>query len=96
MGKKAPFDRTVNINAPVALLQDAGLLRNPTTRQTGLGWRSSIKGTELWSTNISATDFTPKNPSGVSSVVVQKVSRIYFRVQSIANGAYDHVLKVRK
>ncbi len=45
----------------------------------------------MWSSTISANDFTPKTPTGVNAVSVQKGDRIYFRVQSIFNGAYDQV-----
>jgi hypothetical protein len=87
----APFDGTVNINAPVALLQDSRPAARSYTAKDGIRVAIQHKGTELWSSNISASDFTTKNPSGLGSVVVQKGDRIYFRVQSVFNGAYDHV-----
>jgi RHS repeat-associated protein len=87
----APFDGTVNINAPVALFQDPKPEAQSYTPADGVRVAIQHKGTELWSEKISATDFTPKNPSGVGSVVVKKGDRIYFRVQSVFDGAYDHV-----
>ncbi|HET7897046.1 MAG TPA: hypothetical protein VFL47_05240, partial [Flavisolibacter sp.] len=85
----APFDGTVNINAPVALFQDPA--SQSYTAADGVRVAIQHKGTELWSTKIAATDFTPKTPSGVGAVAVQKGDRIYFRVQSVFNGAYDQV-----
>ena len=85
----APFDGTVNINAPVALFQNPA--SQSYTAADGVRVAIQHKGTELWSSTISANDFTPKTPTGVNAVPVQKGDRIYFRVQSIFNGAYDQV-----
>ncbi|MGN6541405.1 MAG: SpvB/TcaC N-terminal domain-containing protein, partial [Ginsengibacter sp.] len=87
----APFDGTVNINAPVALFQDTSATAKSYTAADGVRVAIQHKGTELWSSTISANDFTPKAPTGVNAVQVQKGDRIYFRVQSIFNGAYDQV-----
>jgi RHS repeat-associated protein len=87
----APFDGTVNINAPVALIQDTSATAKSYTAADGVRVAIQDKGTELWSSTISANDFTPKTPTGVNAVSVQKGDRIYFRVQSIFNGAYDQV-----
>lgn len=87
----APFDGTVNINAPVSLFQDNSATAKSYTAADGVRVAIQHKGTELWSSTIPANDFTPKTPTGVNAVQVQKGDRIYFRVQSIFNGAYDQV-----
>src|SRR4029078_8004380 len=46
---------------------------------------------ELWSTTIAATDYDPKNPTGVEGIPVQKGDRIYFRAQSVSDGSYDRL-----
>jgi RHS repeat-associated protein len=48
-------------------------------------------GSELWSTTIAADDYSPKAPAGVDGVAVHAGDRIYFRVQSVFDGAYDQV-----
>jgi RHS repeat-associated protein len=85
----APFTGTVNINAPVALIQDTTSKSYPAA--DGVRVAIQQKGAELWSTKIDANDYTSKTPTGVSAVTVQKGDHIYFRVQSIFNGAYDQV-----
>jgi len=87
----APFDGTVNVNAPVALIQDLSPTAQTYTANDGVRVAIQHKATELWSAIIPATDFTPKDPTGVGAVAVQKGDRIYFRVQSVFNGAYDQV-----
>ncbi|MDP4252065.1 MAG: SpvB/TcaC N-terminal domain-containing protein, partial [Bacteroidota bacterium] len=87
----APFDGTVDINAPVTLDQDTSATAKSYAAADGVRVVIQHKGTELWSSTISANDFTPKTPTGVNAVPVQKGDHIYFRVQSIFNGAYDQV-----
>ncbi len=87
----APFDGTVSIKAPVSLLQKQNQLGQINTAADGVRVAIQHKATELWSSNINPDDFTPKIPSGVGSINVQKGDRIYFRVQSIFNGASDMV-----
>jgi RHS repeat-associated protein len=87
----APFDGTVNINAPLTLIQDTSATAKSYTAADGVHVAIQHKGTELWSSTISANDFTPKIPTGVNAVTVKKGDHIYFRVQSIFNGAYDQV-----
>ncbi|MEO6000540.1 MAG: SpvB/TcaC N-terminal domain-containing protein [Chitinophagaceae bacterium] len=88
----APFAGTINISQPVTLLQNNTADGPPTGITDGVRVAIQRKGTELWSTKIDANDFTPKTPTGVSSVAVQKGDRVYFRVQSIFNGANDQLL----
>ncbi|HEY1021696.1 MAG TPA: hypothetical protein VGE06_05260, partial [Flavisolibacter sp.] len=88
----APFNGTVNIAAPVKLVQDNSSEAQAYTAADGVRVAIQHKGAELWSTNINATDFTVKTPAGVNAVSVQKGDRIYFRTQSKFDGAYDQVV----
>ncbi|MGB8192417.1 MAG: SpvB/TcaC N-terminal domain-containing protein, partial [Chitinophagaceae bacterium] len=87
----APFNGTVSITQTVALIQDNSPDAQSYTAADGVRVAIQHKGAELWSANIAANDFTLKTPSGVGSIAVQKGDRIYFRVQSKFNGAYDQV-----
>lgn len=89
---QAPFDGTIRITAPVALLMDTSADAQAYTAADGIRVAIQHKGNELWSADIPANDFTPKTPAGVNAITVHKGDRIYFRVQSKFNGAYDQVL----
>jgi Insecticide toxin TcdB middle/N-terminal region len=89
---RAPFNGTVSIHAPVNLLMDTSAEAQAYTFADGVRAAIQLKGTELWFTDIAANDFTPKTPTGVNAIAVQKGDKIYFRVQSKFNGAYDQVL----
>ncbi|MHA4844562.1 SpvB/TcaC N-terminal domain-containing protein [Flavitalea antarctica] len=88
----APFNGTVNIAAPVQLLQNNSAEAQAYTAADGVRVAIQLKGNELWSTNINANDFAVKTPAGIDAVSVQKGDRIYFRTQSKFNGAYDQVI----
>jgi RHS repeat-associated protein len=81
----------VSVNAPVGLLQKKNQLGQTNTAADGVRVAIQHKATELWATTIGADDFTSKNPSNVGAINVQPGDRIYFRVQSIFNGASDQV-----
>jgi RHS repeat-associated protein len=87
----APYDGVVDIGGAVALVQSADPAR--AQYQTADGVRVAIQknGSELWSTQIGATDYGPHTPTGVSGLQVHAGDRIYFRVQSIFDGSYDQV-----
>ncbi|MEJ7768133.1 MAG: SpvB/TcaC N-terminal domain-containing protein, partial [Chitinophagaceae bacterium] len=88
----APFAGTIDISQPVKLLQNNTTGGAPSGVTDGVRVAIQHKGTELWFMKIAANDFTPKTPTGVSSVAVQKGDKVYFRVQSIFNGANDQVM----
>ena len=87
----APFAGTVSITNPVSLIQDLSADTQSHAAADGVRVAIQHKGTELWSAVITENDFTPKTPVGVNAIPVQKGDRIYFRVQSRVNGAYDQV-----
>ena len=87
----APFDGRVRITGDVALIQDTSPERAAYAHADGVRVAVQHNGSELWTTTIAATDYAPKSPGGVDSVVVTRGDRLYFRVQSIVDGNYDQV-----
>jgi RHS repeat-associated protein len=87
----APYDGVVNINAPVHLIQDTSDARAQYTGADGVRVAIQLEGSELYATTIAADDYTVKVPTGVNAVPVHRGDRIYFRVQSIFDGAFDQV-----
>jgi RHS repeat-associated protein len=84
----APFDGTVQITGNVALVPV------PASATTADGVKVSIQrngDAPLWAATIAAHDTAPKTPSGVGAVQVQRGDRIYFRLQSVFEGAHDRV-----
>ncbi|HEY0167755.1 MAG TPA: SpvB/TcaC N-terminal domain-containing protein [Jatrophihabitans sp.] len=87
----APLAGTVQITGAAALVQDTSPERAAYTGADGVRVAIQNNGAELWSAVIGATDYTAKTPTGVSSVTVTKGDRLYFRVGSRSDGAYDQV-----
>ncbi|MBO9202430.1 MULTISPECIES: SpvB/TcaC N-terminal domain-containing protein [Niastella] len=87
---QAPYSGTINITAPLQLLQS----NDPDRAETPAdGIRASVqlKGAVIWSENIAADDYTVHQPAGLIGLQVQKGDRIYFRIGSVENGSYDSV-----
>ncbi len=87
----APFNGTVSITNSVSLIQDPNPEFADDSFRDGVRVAIQVRGNELWNDSIPANDFTPKTPTNVSSIVVSKGDRIYFRVQSQFNGSWDQV-----
>ncbi|HEX6287738.1 MAG TPA: SpvB/TcaC N-terminal domain-containing protein [Herpetosiphonaceae bacterium] len=87
----APYDGRIQIGGTVALVEDTSDARS--AYQTADGVRVAIQqnGSELWSARIGATDYAARTPTGVDALEVTAGDRIYFRVQSVLDGAYDQV-----
>ncbi|MFC7597559.1 RHS repeat-associated core domain-containing protein [Terrabacter sp. GCM10028922] len=83
----APISGTVSVTGDVALEQ-ADRHGYPAD---GLRVAIQHNGSELWSTQIGADDFAPKTPNTVDSIPVNAGDRLYFRVQSGQDGAFDQV-----
>ena len=81
----------MQINAPVRLLEDTSPEAQAYDRKDGVRVAIQVRGSELWNTEISPDDFSVKNPTNVSGITVTRGDRIYFRVQSLMDGAYDQV-----
>jgi RHS repeat-associated protein len=86
-----PYNGIIRINGPVALIEDTSSDREDYVTADGVRVTIQHNGAELWQTIIDPDDYTPKDPTSVDSVNVQAGDRIYFRVQSIFDGAYDQV-----
>lgn len=84
----APFDGQVKITGPVALVNS-----DKQGYRTADGVRVAIQhnGTELYATMIDADDFAARTPTGVDAVNVNRGDRIYFRVATRLDGAFDQV-----
>lgn len=87
----APYDGRVTISGSAALLEDTSAARQAYGMADGVRAAIQHNGSELWAAQIGATDYTPKTPTNVTGLTVQAGDRIYFRVQSNADGAYDQV-----
>lgn len=85
---RAPFDGTINIEAPVNLVApaEASDAHDGVLVSIQLGDNES-----LWKQRIEAGDYGTYTPSGVSSLSVSEGDQLYFRVQSIENGSADVV-----
>ncbi len=88
---EAPHSGIISIDAPVRLVEDTSPERQAYTTADGVRVAIQHKGTELWSQNIGALDYALHIPNGLNTINVQAGDRIYFRVQSIFDGAYDQV-----
>jgi RHS repeat-associated protein len=87
----APYTGTVKVTGTAALIQDTSAARASYTGADGVRVAIQKNTAELWSTLIGATDYAAKTPAGVSSIAVTKGDRLYFRVGSQSDGAYDQV-----
>ena len=87
----APFTGTVKVTGNAALIQDTSATRASYTGADGVRVAIQKNTAELWSTTIGATDYAAKTPTGVASIAVTKGDRLYFRVGSRSDGAYDQV-----
>jgi hypothetical protein len=89
---EAPYDGTVAVTGGVKLLKDNSQERldygnkadgvTVVIEAPGVVWKQRIEG------NDTENDKFPEN---VSAVTIKKGERIYFRVQSFFDGAYDRV-----
>ncbi|MCB9321331.1 MAG: hypothetical protein H6570_18780 [Lewinellaceae bacterium] len=87
---QAPDTGYVSIDAPVHLLEDPAAADY--THKDGVRVSIQKQGSELWSSRIMGDDYGIKNPGNVQYFRVNKGDRIYFRVQSVFDGAYDQVI----
>jgi RHS repeat-associated protein len=87
---QAPYSGTINVTAPLQLLQSNDPDR-ASTPADGVRASVQLKGAVLWSENIAADDYSVHQPTGLNGLQVQKGDRIYFRIGSIENGSYDSV-----
>lgn len=90
---EAPFNGTIKITAPVELIADNSQDAVEYTQKDGVRLTIQHKDNELWRDSISYDDaglsFIPNIPATIN---VDKGDRIFFRVQSREDGAFDKVL----
>jgi len=86
-----PYAGVIRISGEVALLEDTTPERQDYKMADGVRVAVQHNDVELWTTEIQAADYTPKSPVGLGALQVKKGDIIYFRVQSVLDGAYDQV-----
>jgi RHS repeat-associated protein len=91
---EAPFTGTVRISGGIRLVAQPGI--DEYNREDGV--RVTIETNPTFFTNVQlyeavipANDYTPRMPTGVDGIPVRAGQRIYFRVQSVFDGAFDRV-----
>jgi RHS repeat-associated protein len=87
----APYNGRIQITGDVALIEDTDPARSEYRTADGVRVAIQHNASELWSISIPADDYSPKTPTDVNSIAVQKGDRIYFRGQSVFDGKYDQV-----
>ncbi|NLG85152.1 MAG: hypothetical protein GX493_11235, partial [Firmicutes bacterium] len=85
---EAPYDGRISVHAPVRL---AGEARGGYATADGVRVAVQHNAVELWAARIEADDHGTYTPTGLSSLAVKKGDRLYFRVQSVFDGAFDQV-----
>jgi RHS repeat-associated protein len=88
---KAPYTGDISISSPVQLLRNTSPQRSEYTTADGVNVSIQHKQTVLWSARITESDYSVKTPVGLSAIHVDAGDQIYFRVQSVYDGAYDQV-----
>lgn len=88
---QAPFAGTVRIDAPVRLLEPTDPAAADYFRQDGVRVAVQVGQDERWAQRINPGDVQIYQPAGLNQVAVEAGDRIYFRVQSVFDGAYDRV-----
>jgi hypothetical protein len=84
----APFTGTIDVTGPIALAQAA----DPTdTTADGVRVAIQLENSELFSLTIAPSDITTKQITGLTGISVTAGQRLYFRVDSINDGAFDTV-----
>lgn len=86
---KAPFTGTVNVTAPVQLLQNTSAKRSQAPAD-GVKVSMQLERNVLWADSINASDYNVHTPT-VNSLNVNEGDRLFFRVGSRDNGSYDSV-----
>jgi RHS repeat-associated protein len=87
----APFAGRVRVTGSVRLIADTSGDRSHYATADGVRVAIQHNGTELWADVITADDYAAKTPRGIGSISINKGDRLYFRVQSRFDGAYDQV-----
>jgi RHS repeat-associated protein len=84
----APYDGTISVSGGVRL---RNICPEDYTSADGVLVSVQLKQTELWVKRIQADDHNEYDPENVDQIHVTKGDNLYFRVQSVNDGAYDEV-----
>jgi RHS repeat-associated protein len=84
----APYDGTISVSGGVRLRD---IRPEEYTSADGVLVSVQFKGTELWTKRVQADDHNEYFPENVDQIQVTKGDNLYFRVQSVSDGAYDEV-----
>jgi len=88
---RAPHTGIISVNSTVKLIEDISQDRIDYTSADGVKASIQLRGNQiLWEETIKAEDYGDNN-FNKSGINVQKGDRIYFRLQSRYDGAYDQV-----
>jgi RHS repeat-associated protein len=87
----APFDGTVQVEGGIKLDDSTAAARAASTTADGVRVAIQKENTELFALNIGPHDNSSHTPTGVSSIPVSRGDRLYFRLQSGADGGLDLV-----
>ena len=87
---EAPYDGMVQVTSDVALLQSADPARANYETADGVRVAIQLEGAEVWTDTIAETDYASRS-ANVGPLSVSKGDRVYFRVLSRYDGAYDEV-----
>jgi RHS repeat-associated protein len=91
---QAPFDGDITINAPVQLLEDTGAIAKEYEPKDGVIVSIQKNGNDImWRERILKGNFDTIRPN-IPNILkdIKKGDKLYFRVQSVFDGAYDQVL----
>ncbi len=88
---EAPCSGTIRINAPVRLIENLSAPAQAYDKKDGVRIFIQHNARTIWSTTIGPNDFQKKIPD-LGNIALVKGDRLYFRVHSIFDGAYDQVV----
>ena len=88
---EAPTGGTISIDAPINLLEPVDPMALSYSSDDGVRVAVQFGSLELWSAEIGADDYSTFTPTGLNAINVNAGDRIYFRVQSVFDGANDQV-----
>ena len=88
---EAPCAGSITLDAPVRLIEDLSQEAISYDKKDGVLLSIQKNGVLLWSQRIAPNDFSTYVPE-LGNINVIKGDRLYFRVHSVADGAYDQVV----
>ncbi len=87
---EAPYNGSVQVTSDVALVESLDPERASYESADGVRVAIQLEGSEVWSDQIAETDYASR-PANVGPLSVSKGDKLYFRVQSNYDGAFDVV-----